>query len=150
MNDKKNKFSLFDFLQKFYAQILFIPILFGGISQVISLYLISPNAVRFFSASQAISDGLFFLIVLLLFIVASAILIFFIFLYAAATAIKPLDKQEDDAKMEDNVKVENPESEKYKYSHERMPRIFHLLFFPLILYCYYLLFRYVPSQVQYG
>jgi len=56
--------SIGNFILKYFTQILFIPVLLGGIIQIFNLFSISPQFIRFFSATQAIADGLLILLVL--------------------------------------------------------------------------------------
>lgn len=62
---KKFYFRTFENINKYFTQILFVPLLLGGLIQIYNLFRISPECIRFFSASQAISDGLLLLLTLI-------------------------------------------------------------------------------------
>ncbi len=50
--------ELFDRIKEYISVIALVPLMLGGLWQVISLSIISPSYVRFFSVSQQIADGL--------------------------------------------------------------------------------------------
>lgn len=135
--------SLLHFIQTYFAQLLFIPLLFGGIMQIIILFLISPQAIRFFSATQAVSDGLFFLTVVGLYILA----IFFIILFSIfyGLAITDYSKAKWKYKKETETKTELTP---YKFSHEAMPFYLHIILFLCSLLCYYILFIKHPENLN--
>ncbi|WP_374549493.1 hypothetical protein [Flavobacterium sp.] len=57
--EKTYENKTFKFISEHLAILIFIPLFFGGVTQVANLYYISPVFVRFFSPTQAISDGIF-------------------------------------------------------------------------------------------
>lgn len=133
--------SLINFIQTYFAQLLFIPLLLGGIMQIIILFLISPQAIRFFSATQAVSDGLFFLTVVGLYILA--VFFFIVLSIFSGLAVTDFSKVKWKDKNE-------PELTPYKYSHEAMPFYVHIIVFLCVLLCYYFLFIKHPENFNFA
>lgn len=125
-----------NFIQKYFTQILFAPILFGGIMQIIILFLISPQAIRFFSPTQAISDGLLYLSVVILYLFSIFITLLMTLIYGITTTDFSKLKLKDK-----NDKEEIP----YKFSHERIPLVAHIVIFLIVLFLYYIFFILNPK-----
>lgn len=134
--------SLLSFIQTYFSQLLFIPLLFGGVVQIILLFQISPQAIRFFSPTQAIADGLFFLTAILLYIISIVLVIVVTLMYGFGTgsARKPISDENTTENVTEN-KVH------YKYSHEQMPFIIHIIMFFAVFYIYYMLFVRNPQTL---
>lgn len=132
----KEKLKTFiEFIHKYFSQLLFIPLLLGGIIQFIILFSINPLAIRFFSPTQAIADGLFYLTILLLYIFSIFIALFF----SIATGFPSSTKREND---EDQNKTQ------HKFSHEKMPFYLHIILFILTLLCYHFFFIYHSENLD--
>jgi hypothetical protein len=139
IKNQKYSQSFIEFITKHFAQLLFIPILLGGIIQVIRLYIISPQAVRFFSPSQAISDGIFYLTIVIIYIAGFLCLIIMSLPQGILMISKNLDRQKKKDDTDEAITDIN-EKRKYKLSHETMPLWLHITIFLLIIYMYYLFF----------
>lgn len=119
----------FDFLQKYFTIILFIPLLLGGMLQIYNLLSISPPFIRFFSASQSIADGLLILIIILysFLLLALLTLIFWIFR-------KKKETIQSEGRTKDNIE---------KYSKKK--RLFYFLF---SFFGYYMYLKVVPDILK--
>ncbi|MBS7788316.1 hypothetical protein KIH23_13490 [Flavobacterium sp. CYK-55] len=115
-----------DSINKYLSLILFVPLLVGGLSQFINLYLISPNFVRFFSPTQAISDGILCLIHMCLSIV-------FLMLYSVIGLSDKIER----AKMSTDTDKEKYRTEVEAKQNLKSRFIYLIL---LILVCYALYF----------
>lgn len=128
-----------EFTSKYWAQILFIPLLLGGLVQVINLLAISPQALRFFSSTQAIADGIVILSICIMFIVSFIILIIIVNIYGAIIT---------DPNRETIKQWEERKGVRYKTLLERIPRFVNVLLLFLCLYCYYILFNTLPETLK--
>lgn len=139
ISNKEKLKALVEFIHKYFNQLLFIPLLFGGVIQIIILFSINPQAIRFFSATQAIADGLSYLAVVLLYIFSIFIVFLITMFYGLATT--------DFTKLKRKEKEDENETP-YKFSHERMPLYAHILIFLATLFCYYIVFIDHPKNLD--
>lgn len=136
----KEKLKVFSgFIHKYFTQLLFLPLLCGGLQQIIILFLISPQAVRFFSPPQAIADGLLYLVIVILYVFSIFIFFFGIIVIDLLTS--------DSKKIQDQSHDEEPKKP-HKYSHEQMPLSAHIVIFLVTIFCYFILFIRQPKNLD--
>lgn len=135
-----------EFISKYFTQLLFIPILLGGIIQVVRLYIISPQAIRFFSPSQAISDGIFYLTFVIIYIAGFLSLLLLSLpnglLMISNSLRRQAEREKENTKEKVEITTNTNKERKHKLSHEAMPIWAHILIFLIvILFYYYFFFR---------
>jgi hypothetical protein len=128
------------FITKYFSQIIFVPLLLGGLIQVIKLVWISPQTIRFFSPTQAISDGLVILSIGFLFIIGYIILNVFLFFYGNLLYNNP-NRQTIKEWEEEN-------GERYAHLSERTSKLGHLIIFCACIFSYYMIFQNLPKTLE--
>lgn len=129
LKDPKSKFKLFiEFINKYFTQILFTPLLIGGIIQVANLFIISPQYIRFFSPTQAIADGILCLLFMIIMLFSFLVLMLGGFVGAADKLKK---------KIENPEQVEMERKKQYEMQQTKGHKAAFIIFGCLAIFCYY-------------
>lgn len=141
----EKKYFFLEIINKYFTQILFIPILLGGIIQVIRLFMISPQAIRFFSPTQTISDGIFFLAIVLIYLSAILFLLLLSLPQGLILILSNLDTQNGY-----KITTEDDKQDKIrnKLSHESFPIWIHILIPIFVCSMYYYFFFFSDSLLK--